>query len=137
MVYTAARKFGRTNIKGLELRTVKDNRAILYNTKGDGYDKIKKTLEEYKAYNETKMTYKVIGKSLEIVSDDIFDVLSKFNFINEDMNDFIHAFNELEIKPTSLNLDEKAVIMTLDLSEEEKIEFKEKSEKYDIGIILM
>lgn len=137
MVYTAARKFGRTNIKGLELRTVKDNRAILYNTKGDGYDKIKKTLEEYKAYNETKMTYKVIGKSLEIVSDDIFDVLSKFNFINEDMNDFIHAFNELEIKPTSLNLDEKAVIMTLDLSEEEKIEFKEKSEKYDIGILLM
>lgn len=137
MVYTAARKFGRTNIKGLELRTVKDNRAILYNTKGDGYDKIKMTLEEYKSYSDVKMTYKVIGKSLEIVSDDIFDVLSKFNFINEDMNDFIHAFNELKIKPTSLNLDEKAVIMTLDLSEEEKAEFKEKSEKYDIGIILM
>lgn len=137
MVYTVARKFGRTTTKGLELRTVKDNRAILYNTKGEGYDKIKDVLELLKAEGNIKLNYKVIGKSLEIVSDSVFLILSKFNFVNEDMNDFVQAFNELELKPTSLNLDEKAVIMTLDLSDEEKKEFQEKSEKYDIGMILM
>ena len=136
MVYTVARKFGRTTTKGLELRTVKDSRAILYNTKGEGYDKIKDVLEELKAEGY-KLNYKVIGKSLEIVSDSIFLILAKFNFVNEDMNDFVQAFNELELKPTSLNLDEKAVLMTLDLSDEEKKAFQEKSEKYDIGMILM
>ena len=136
MVYTVARKFGRTTTKGLELRTVKDSRAILYNTKGEGYDKIKDVLEELKAEGY-KLNYKVIGKSLEIVSDSIFLILAKFNFVNEDMNDFVQAFNELELKPTSLNLDEKAVLMTLDLSDEEKKDFQEKSEKYDIGMILM
>lgn len=136
MVYTVARKFGRTTTKGLELRTVKDSRAILYNTKGEGYDKIKDLLEELKAEGY-KLNYKVIGKSLEIVSDSIFLILAKFNFVNEDMNDFVQAFNELELKPTSLNLDEKAVLMTLDLSDEEKKAFQEKSEKYDIGMILM
>ena len=136
MVYTVARKFGRTTTKGLELRTVKDSRAILYNTKGEGYDKIKDVLEELKAEGY-KLNYRVIGKSLEIVSDSIFLILAKFNFVNEDMNDFVQAFNELELKPTSLNLDEKAVLMTLDLSDEEKKAFQEKSEKYDIGMILM
>ena len=137
MIYTVARKFGRTTVKGLELRTVKDNRAILYNTKGDGYDKVKKTLDEYKLYSENKVNYRVIGKSIEVVSDDVFDVLSKFNFVSEDMNDFVSAFNELKIKPLSLNLDEKAVIIKIDLSDEEKKIFQEKSEKYDIGMILM
>lgn len=137
MIYTVARKFGRTTIKGLELRTVKDSRAILYNTKGEGYEKVKVELEAIKSGNDFKLNYKVIGKSLEIVSDSIFLVLSRFIFVNEDMNDFIHAFNELKIKPVSLNLDEKAVIMTLDLSDEEKKDFQEKSEKYDIGMILM
>ena len=136
MIYTVARKFGRTTTKGLELRTVKDSRAILYNTKGEGYDKIKVALEDLKG-EDFKLNYKVIGKSLEIVSDSIFLILAKFNFVNEDMNDFVQAFNELNLKPTSLNLDEKAVIMTLDLSDEEKKEFQEKSEKYDIGMILM
>ena len=45
--FTLAKKFSRNNIKGLELRTASLERAVVFNTSGKGYEKVRAVLDAF------------------------------------------------------------------------------------------
>ncbi len=145
--FTLAKKFSRNNVKGLELRTASLTRAVVFNTSGKGYEKVREAYdafvrEEEAGGNVPSVRIKGIGKSYEVTGEDTLRFLSKINFVNESHNEFIDFFNrETDSigEPVELDLDEKAALlrMTADV-ESEEIFFDGLLpiiEKYDIGIL--
>ena len=143
---TLAKKFSRNTVKGLELRTASLNRAVVFNTSGKGYDKVRKDLEaflkeEKKAGRVPDVKLKGIGKSYEVSGEDTLRFLWKVNFVNESHNDFIDFFNR-EIsnvgEPVEMELDEKAALVKMTAEAESEEDFFAGLlpiiEKYDIGI---
>lgn len=117
LIFELAKKIGKTNNKGLELRTVTGGnaanmvadsaRAIL---RGDNYDFIREIIENYKNKTGYKINVKGLGKSLEITSHGIsshgarpekglnaisvmMELLGNLPIVNEDMIDFIEFYN--------------------------------------------
>ena len=144
--FTLAKKFSRNNIKGLELRTASLERAVVFNTSGKGYEKVRAALdafmkEEEKEGRTPDVKLKGIGKSYEVSGKDTLRFLWKVNFVNESHNDFIDFFNR-EIssigEPAEMDLDEKAALVKMTAEAESEEEFFAGLlpiiEKYDIGI---
>ena len=117
LVFELAKKIGKTNNKGLELRTVTGGnaanmvadsaRAIV---RGDNYELIRDIVTNYKGETGYKIHVKGMGKSLEITSHGIsahgarpdkglnaisimMELLGKLPIVNEDMIDFIEFYN--------------------------------------------
>ena len=139
--FTLAKKFSRNNVKGLELRSASLDRAVLFNTSGKGYEKIRSALSE-NLQESLDIRVKGVGKSLEITGPDTMKALKRLNFVNESHNDFVDFYNR-EIgnigEVVSLEVDEKAALVEM-YSERESFEnfFDELLpiiEKYDIGIL--
>lgn len=141
--FTVAKKFNNNKEKGLELRSAGTERAILYNTKGEGYEKVREAAESFGFFEgEKPVTMKGIGKSYEITGENVFPFLEKLNFVNESQNDFIAFFNSAlkdmgEI--VSLELDDKLALVEMTADAESFEIFAGNLlpivEKYDIGII--
>jgi hypothetical protein len=144
--FTLAKKFQRNNVKGLELRSAGLTRAVVFNTSGKGYEKVRASLEEFRSEKallgkDVDLKVKGIGKSCEISGTDTMEFLAMLNFVNESHNDFIDFFNR-EISSignvTELDLDEKAALVEMTAEGESfEIFFDELLpiiEKYDIGI---
>ena len=120
IIFDIANKFGKSQTKGVELRSVKGGnaanmvadyaRAILLSDDKSDYEKIKEMLAELRKQKGYKVTQKQIGKSLEIVVQGVsahgakpefgvnavsvmMDILGHVNFANDDMNSFIDFYN--------------------------------------------
>ena len=52
--FTAAKKFSANNAKGLELRSASLTRAVVFNTSGKGYEKVREAFSEYVKDEEAK-----------------------------------------------------------------------------------
>ncbi len=144
--FTLAKKFSRNNIKGLELRTASLKRAVIFNTSGKGYEKVRAALESFIEKEEKEgrspdVKLKGIGKSYEVSGDDTLRFLREVNFVNESHNDFVDFFNR-EIsaigEPVEMELDEKAALVKMTAEAESEEDFFAGLlpiiEKYDIGI---
>ena len=121
LVFDIARKFGRTTGEGLYLKTITGGsaancvadraRAVISETTGKGYDDIRTLIEEIAESRQWKLKTKGVGKSLEIVSEGfsahgskpekgdnaisiLMEVLGHFNFVNDDVSEFIRFYNE-------------------------------------------
>jgi len=117
--FILAKKFIKPSSKGLELRTLKGGtaanavadfaRAVVKSS--EGYDKIKKAVEDYKLETGYKVACKSVGKSLEITASGIaahgakpesglnaisviMQLLGRLNFFDDDRNDFIGFYNQ-------------------------------------------
>lgn len=144
--FTLAKKFSGNNVKGLELRSATLTRAVVFNTSGKGYEKVREAydalIREEEAEKVPSVKMKGIGKSYEISGDDTMKLLWKINFVNESHNDFVDFFNR-EVhsigEPLELTLDEKAALIRMTAeAEDEEIFFAGLLpiiEKYDIGIL--
>lgn len=145
--FTLAKKFSRNTVKGLELRSASLTRAVVFNTSGKGYEKVREAYDVF-VYEETSgekvpsLKIKGIGKSYEITGDDTLLFLGRINFVNESHNEFVEFYNKEASsigEPAELVLDEKAALlkMTADVEDEEKFfdGLLPIIEKYDIGIL--
>lgn len=119
LIFDIARKFSRSQSKGLQLRSitggsaancVADNaRAVIYDDGGGGYDEIKSLLTALREQNGWKINYKGIGKSLEIRTQGVsahgakpeqglnaisilMHALSLLNFAGDDVMEFIRFY---------------------------------------------
>ena len=144
--FTLAKKFSRNNIKGLELRTASLERAVIFNTSGTGYEKVRDAFAAFMNEEESEgrspdVKLKGIGKSYEVSGKDTLRFLWDVNFVNESHNDFIDFFNR-EIsalgEPVEMELDEKAALVKMTAETESEEDFFAGLlpiiEKYDIGI---
>lgn len=145
--FTLAKKFSRNTVKGLELRSASLERAVVFNTSGKGYEKVREDLEVFLKEEEEEgrapaVKLKGIGKSYEISGTDTLRFLWKVNFVNESHNDFIDFYNR-EVAgfgdPVELELEEKAALLKMTAEAESGEEFFAELlpiiEKYDIGIL--
>lgn len=141
--FTIAKKFTKTTAKGLELRTATLDRAVLYNTKGDGYEKVREAAEGFGFFEgENRVSFKGIGKSYEVTGKNVFPFLMKLNFVNETQNDFI-AFLNTELgkigEIISVELSDKLAMAEMTAEGESFEKFADGLlpivEKYDIGIL--
>ena len=144
--FTLAKKFSRNNVKGLELRTASLTRAVVFNTSGKGYEKVRAAFdiflkEENKEGRTPAVKMKGIGKSYEISGDDTMEFLTHLNFVNESHNDFVDFFHKKigdigQIE--DLELGEKAALVKMSTEAESSEDFFAELlpiiEKYDIGI---
>jgi len=123
LVFGLAKKFSASAAaaKGLELRSlqggtapnsVADGCRVVVRSGQDGdYDKIREIVRVYKEETGYKVNVKGVGKSLEITTTGIaahgatpwkglnaisvmMQLLGRFNFVNEDHNDFIQFYND-------------------------------------------
>ena len=121
LVFDIARKFGRTQEKGLQLRSVTGGtapnavpdsaRAVIYDETSSGYDEIKTMISTLREETGHKIYFKGIGKSLEIRTQGtaahgskpesglnaisiLMDVLSMLHFANDDVTDFIRFYRD-------------------------------------------
>ena len=134
LVFDLNKKFKKYNEKGLHLRSVKGGtapnavpaecRAILLNDKDGNYDEVKNEIDRFKLDTGYKVNYKVVGKSIEIVTTGIashgakpedglnaisimMSLLSRFYFVNEDRSEFIDFYNKhigFDLKGTGLKM---------------------------------
>lgn len=144
--FTLAKKFNGNNVKGLELRSASLGRAVVFNTSGTGYEKVRDAYEAFKEESEflgkeVSLKLKGIGKSYEISGDDTMEFLTHLNFVNESHNDFVDFFHKKigdigQIE--DLELGEKAALVKMSIeAESSEVFFAELLpiiEKYDIGI---
>ena len=120
LIFDLAKKMSKTAVKGTELRSIKGGsapnsvadkcRAVIRNTAGAGYDKIKEMAADFREETGYKLYVKGMGKSLEITAEGLaahgakpelginaisimMEFLGKINFVNEDHNDFISFYN--------------------------------------------
>ena len=120
LIFDIARKFGRTQDKGLQLRSIQGGaapnsvpdsaRAVLYDDSGAGYDSVKATIEALREETGHKINYKGIGKSLEIRTQGVaahgakpeqglnaisvlMNVLGCLHFASDDVAEFIRFYN--------------------------------------------
>jgi succinyl-diaminopimelate desuccinylase len=118
LIFELAKKIGKTLNKGIELRSLTagnapnmvpdHSRAVL---RADSYDDIRKSADNFQKETGYKINVKGIGKSLEITTQGISShgarpdkglnaisilmaFLDKLGFVNEDIADFIHFYNE-------------------------------------------
>ena len=121
ITFELAKKFAKNNMEGLELRSLKggfapnsvaDNcRVVVNSPKPEQYDDIKEKIAIYREETGYKVNYKGVGKSLEITVTGVsahgakpelgvnavsvmMDLLGRFYFVNEDLNDFIAFYNQ-------------------------------------------
>ncbi len=143
--FTVAKKFSRNTVKGLELRSASLDRAVVFNTSGKGYEKVREACELFLKDAEEGHTpdlkLKGIGKSYEISGTDTMKFLGYLNFVNESHNEFVDFFNHAvhEIgEVRELELGEKAALIQMSADGESFEEFSKELlpiiEKYDIGI---
>ena len=119
LIFEAARKFGRTTTKGLQLRSIKAGnaansvpdaaRAVVRNPEGD-YQKIKAEIAAFQEETGYKVNCRGIGKSLELTTSGrgahganpeaglnaisiLMAFLGRLNFVNEDHNEWIAFYN--------------------------------------------
>ena len=144
--FTVAKKFSRNTVKGLELRSASVDRAVVFNTSGKGYEKVREAADSFTKVlagegKEPDLKLKGIGKSYEITGQDTLRFLGELNFVNESHNEFIDFYNK-EIdqigEVTGLELGEKAALVQMCADGESFEDFFDKLlpiiEKYDIGI---
>ncbi len=120
LIFDIADKFGKSQTKGIELRSVKGGnaanmvadhaRAIVLSEDRAEYEKIKELLADLRKQKGYRVTQKQIGKSLEIAVQGVsahgarpelgvnavsvmMDILGHINFANDDMNSFIDFYN--------------------------------------------
>ena len=121
LVFDLARKFGRSQGKGLQLRQVTGGtaansvadaaRAVIYRDDGGSYEEIKSVLSALREANGWKINYKGIGKSLEIRTQGIsahgakpeqglnaisvlMSALGCLHFASDDVTEFIRFYND-------------------------------------------
>lgn len=125
--FDLVRKISDRKLSGLELRSLSGGaasnmvaekaRALVKAENEKAYDKIRKTVEEYRSHHqvingiEPKITCRDSGKSLEIAVEGksahgahpdaglnaisiLMDILGKLNFANEEINDFVAFYND-------------------------------------------
>ena len=120
LIFDIADKFGKSQTKGIELRSVRGGnaanmvadhaRAIVLSEDRAEYEKIKELLADLRKQKGYRVTQKQIGKSLEIAVQGVsahgarpelgvnavsvmMDILGHINFANDDMNSFIDFYN--------------------------------------------
>jgi len=121
LVFDIAKKFGKSQMKGLELRSVKGGnapnnvaefcRAVVNSPDNKAYGMIKEKAVAYTEKTGYKVKCKGIGKSLEITTAGIsahgakpekglnaisimMDFLGQINFVNESHNEFVQFYNQ-------------------------------------------
>ena len=121
ITFELAKKFNKTNVEGLELRSLKagfapnsvaDNcRVVVNSPKPEVYEELKGKITAYREEKGYKVNFKGVGKSLEITVTGIaahgakpemglnavsvmMELLGTINFVNEDLNDFISFYNK-------------------------------------------
>ncbi len=121
IVFDIVKKFDAFSGKGLEISSIKGGntansvadfaRAVLHDSSGAGYDKIKEQVADFCAEKSCDIRCRGIGRSLEIVAygvpahgatpeqgknaiSIIMELLGKMNFANESTNDFIAFYND-------------------------------------------
>ncbi len=121
LIFDVVRKFDAAGNKGLELSSLKGGtaansvadyaRAVLHDSTGAGYDRIKQQLAAFREEKGCRINCKGIGKSFEIVSHGVsahgaypeqgvnaisimMEFLGRLNFANESTNDFLRFYNE-------------------------------------------
>jgi len=120
LIFDIAKKFTKSENKGLELRSFKGGeapnmvaanaRVILRSDRKETYEEIKSKVAEFRETAKVQIRTKVIGKTLEIVTTGIsahgarpesginaisamMEFLGGMSFSNEDINDFIDFYN--------------------------------------------
>lgn len=120
LIFDIAKKFAKSENKGLELRSFKGGQApnmvaanarvILRSDRKETYDEIKAKVAEFREIAKVQVRTKVIGKTLEIVTigtsahgatpehgvnaiSAMMELLGGMSFSNEDINDFIDFYN--------------------------------------------
>jgi hypothetical protein len=137
--FKLAKKFSSVTGKGLELRRLTPDRAVVFNSAGEGYDKIK-ALRDSMFGRDVKL--KGTGKSLEITGPGLRDFLGQLIFINEGQNDLVR-FLKNESKGVGeiidIEADGKAAMVTVKAEAEDAEVFYAKLlpilADYDIGIL--
>lgn len=121
MVFEFAKKFAKSQVKGLELRSLKGGtaansvpdacRAVVRNQKDADYSQIKEMAASFREKTGYKLYAKGIGKSLELTAAGVnahgaqphlglnavsvmMQFLGKLNFVSDDQNDFIAFYND-------------------------------------------
>ena len=121
LIFDIAKKFDPPGSKGLELSSIKGGtaansvadlaRAVLHDSTGAGYDKIKQQLAAFREEKGCRINCRGIGKSLEIITRGVsahgadpdqgvnaisimMEFLGRLNFANESTNDFVKFYNE-------------------------------------------
>ncbi len=143
LYFTIAKKFTKTGASGLELRSASVGRAVLFNTKGDGYEKVREAAESFGFFEgEAPVSLRGIGKSYEVTGGNVFPFLSKLNLINDEQNDFILCLNSVLAEAgeiISVEISDKLAMVEMTAEGESFEKFAEGLlpivEKYDIGII--
>lgn len=119
-----AKKFDRSTTKGLRLKSAGLERAVVFNSDGSGYEKLRDAAEAFRKSGENvDISLRGIGRSYEITGEDTMAFLSCINFSDESVNDFIRFFNEelplIAIgEPVSLELTEKLAMIELHVENE-------------------
>ena len=121
ITFELAKKFAKNNVEGLTLKSLKGGvapnsvadscRVVVNCPKVEQYEDIKEKIAIYREETGYKVNYKGVGKSLEITSTGIsahgakpelglnaisvmMDLLGRFSFVNEDLNDFVAFYNQ-------------------------------------------
>lgn len=121
LVFDIARKLSPATGKGLELRSMNGGnaanmvadhaRAVVRDTSGSGYDRIREKLSAFREEKKVKISCKGVGKSFEIRAEGVsshgakpeqglnaisilMEFLSQLDFVNEDAADFIDFYNK-------------------------------------------
>ena len=120
LIFDLARKFSRSEARGLELRSLTGGaapnmvaasaRAILMSPKKEVYEEIKERAARFRESSKAQIRVKAIGKTLEVVTTGVsahgarpetglnaisalMEFLGGLTFGNEDVNDFIDFYN--------------------------------------------
>ena len=97
--FTLAKKFNGNNVKGLELRSASLGRAVVFNTSGTGYEKVRDAYEAFKGESEflgkeVSLKLKGIGKAareeIQGLLNSAFDLLQSTSG-----NDFLYLLKHL------------------------------------------
>lgn len=121
LVFDIAKKLAAASSKGLELRSVKGGnaanmvpdyaRAVVRDTSGQGYDRIREKVADFREEKQVKINCKGAGKSFEITAEGVsshgakpeqgvnaisilMDFLGRLDFVNEDAGDFVDFYNK-------------------------------------------
>ncbi|MBR5740778.1 MAG: hypothetical protein IKX81_05710 [Firmicutes bacterium] len=137
--YKLAKKFPTVNTKGLELRRLTTDRAVVFNSAGEGYDKLKELKDSMFGHG---VKLKGTGKSLEITGAGMVDFLAELIFTNDSQNDLVRFLKNESSKLgeiTGIEADGKAAIIYVRAEAEDADVFYGELlpilADYDIGIL--
>ena len=139
LIFKLAKKFPSVNARGLELRKLTQGRAVVFNSAGEGYDKLK-ALKGRMPGLDVKL--KGTGKSMEITGSGLTDFMGELIFANEGQNDLVRFLKNESAnigQITDIEADGKAAIISVRAEAEEAEVFYGKIlpilADYDIGIL--